>query len=88
MRRDFFNSAVIANSKMDYYKFKKIMLKNIYIHRLSDCLAVKVKILDGMKKNFVCLGKQERWEINEKFYLVMKFPGSLIQFFIVNKAIS
>ena len=32
------------------YKFKKIMLKNIYIQRLSDCLAVKVKILDGMKK--------------------------------------
>ena len=32
------------------YKFKKIMLKNIYIHRLSDCLAMRVKILDGMKK--------------------------------------
>ena len=55
MRRDFFNSAVIANSKMDYYKFKKIMLKNIYIHRLSDCLAMRVKILDGMKKTLYAL---------------------------------
>ena len=55
MRRDFFNSSVIANSKMDYYKFKKIMLKNIYIHRLSDCLAMRVKILDGMKKTLYAL---------------------------------
>ena len=32
------------------YKCKKIMLKNICIHGLSDCLAKRVKILDGMKK--------------------------------------
>ena len=37
------------------YKFKKIMLKNIYIHRLSDCLAMRVKILDGMKKTLYAL---------------------------------
>ena len=38
------------------YKFEKIMLKNIYIHRLSDCLAnsKKVKILDGMKFSSTC----------------------------------
>ena len=31
------------------YKFKKITFKNIQIHGLSDCLAKRVKILDGMK---------------------------------------
>ena len=31
------------------YKFKKNTLKNIYVLRLSDCLAKGVKILDGMK---------------------------------------
>ena len=31
------------------YKFKKITFKNIQIHGLFDCLAKRVKILDGMK---------------------------------------
>ena len=31
------------------YKFKKITFKNIQIHGLSDFLAKRVKILDGMK---------------------------------------
>ena len=31
------------------YKLKKITFKNIQIHGLSDCLAKRVKILDGMK---------------------------------------
>ena len=31
------------------YKFKKITIKNIYIHRLSDCMAKGVKILDSVK---------------------------------------
>ena len=31
------------------YKFKKITFKNIHNHRLTDCLAKEVKILDGMK---------------------------------------
>ena len=31
------------------YKFKKITFKNIQNHRLTDCLAKGVKILDGMK---------------------------------------
>ena len=31
------------------YKFKKITFKNFQIHGLSDCLAKRVKILDGMK---------------------------------------
>ena len=37
------------------YKFKKIMLKNIYIHRLSGCLAMRVNILDGRKKTLYAL---------------------------------
>ena len=31
------------------YKFKKITFRNIQNHRLTDCLAKGVKILDGMK---------------------------------------
>ena len=31
------------------YKFKKITFKNFQIHGLSDCLAKRVKILDGVK---------------------------------------
>ena len=62
------------------------MLKIIFT--FMDCLAKRVKILDNMKKKALyalenkSLGK---W-INS--YLVMKFPGSLIQFFIVNETIS
>ena len=37
------------------YKFKKITLKNICIHGLSDCLARRVKILDNMKKTLYAL---------------------------------
>ena len=31
------------------YKIKKITFKNIQIHGSSDCLAKRVKILDGLK---------------------------------------
>lgn len=44
------------------YKIIKIMLKIIFT--FMDCLAKRVKILENMKKNIVCLGKQERGEIN------------------------
>ena len=41
------------------YKIIKIMLKIIFTF-----MAKRVKILDNMKKNIVCLGKQELGEIN------------------------
>ena len=45
------------------YKFKKITFKNNQIHRLSDCLAKGVKILDGMKFTHACSVRVGRYII-------------------------
>ena len=44
------------------YKFKKITFKNIHNHRLTDCLAKEVKILDGMK--FIWITNFKRLRLN------------------------
>ena len=44
------------------YKFKKITFKNIQIHGLSDCLAKRVKILDGMKCPLFAPIPRDTWE--------------------------
>ena len=68
------------------YKIIKIMLKIIFT--FMDCLTKRVKILDNMKKKTLYALENKSMGKSINSYLVMKFPGSLIQFFIVNETIS